>query len=146
MAKKITVAEISRVTGMSRATIYRRFKEGVTKEELLEQAQQQQATDEELDPEDRAAVTWCKAVLWAAENMNDKSMTISRAGSKLRYSMWESAQEYPKELLVQLVPKALAILDKNKQMDEGDEVEEAEKEGIQELEEMLKTAIEEALA
>lgn len=102
----------------------------------------------ELPPEpsdDAASVEWAKAVKFAVENMNTAKMTITKAGGKLRHSMWQAAREFPKELLVNLMPKALAILDRNQDQAQA-EVAEAERKPIRELEELLERAVAESQA
>lgn len=102
--------------------------------------------DDEVD-DDEAALDWCRAVLWATRHMSDKRMTLRKAGSKLRYSMWQAAQKYPKDLLINLAPKAMNIIDRNK--DSGEDLEgmkEAEGKSIKELEELLVDAVAESQA
>lgn len=94
--------------------------------------------------EDAAAIEWCRAVLWAAEHVNTAKMTERKAGNLLRYSLWQFGRDNPKELVVQLVPKALTLLDKNKGTGEGDDVIEAENMAVKELETLLDGALQEA--
>jgi len=148
----IDIQELMDETGLSRATIYRRLKQGKTPEQIMgrpprrafgspdEQDEQADATE---IVEYQATLSWCRAVLWAAENMHVKKMTRKEAGSDLKYSMWHAAQDYPKELLVQLVPKALAYIERQSGAEEF-EAEGAEKEGIEKLEELLREALREA--
>lgn len=150
MSKRITIKQVAEAIGLSRSTVYRKLRLGATREELinsvpgLEGDFEQAPAENNLDPDDRAAMTWCKAVLWAAENMNEPAMTMAEAGSKLRFSMWEATQKYPKELLIQLVPKALQIIDRNKGDGSGEEMKTAEHKSVQELKELLAGAIEES--
>lgn len=150
MSKKITIKQVEEATGLSRTTVYRRLDAGATREELIDSVPslqgdfEQPPVENNIDPDDRAALTWCRAVLWAAENMNESKMTLGKAGSKLRYSMWQSAKEYPKELLIQLVPKALQIIDRNKDDGTSAESDAAERKSVQELKELLAGAIEES--
>ena len=89
-------------------------------------------------PTDSAgAVAWAQAILYAAENLGKARVTQRQAGSKINYAMWQASREYPKEFLVQLMPKALAILDKNKAGVEEEEIEKAEEKSIKELEGLL---------
>lgn len=157
MSKHITIKQITKATDLSRTTVYRKLNAGATKEELLNSVPglqsgieqppvdiEQPPVDNNMDPDDKAALTWCRAVLWAADHMHDDDMTVEKAGNKLRFSMWQSAQKYSKELLIQLVPKALQILDRNR--DDGSTVEAnaAERKSVQELKELLAGAIEES--
>ena len=105
---------------------------------------EQPPAESNIDPDDKAALTWCRAVLWAAEHMNEKKMTERKAGNKLRFSMWQSAQDYPKELLIQLVPKALQIIDRNKEDGSTAEAVASERKSVAELKELLAGVIEES--
>jgi hypothetical protein len=99
-----------------------------------------------VEPSDELhAVEWARAVLWAADNVdhNKKRMSKTKAGSAMRYNMFLFGKENGKELMVNLVPKALNILDKNKNPD-GGEITEAEERGAGELLGILKQALEES--
>lgn len=134
----LTVQDIMDRDGVSRSTAYRRLKE----------EQQEEAESAGIITEDTVEGTleWCEAVLWAAKHVNTARMSERRAGSKLRYSLWQFGRGNTKELVVNMVPKALTILDKNKQPEEIEAMEEAEKTPIAELEKLLETTLEEALA
>lgn len=140
-AEEYSVSALARLTGYSRPTVYRYLKDGKTKQEILDSSKIAVAESSEDLAEDQASLTWCKAVLWAAEHMNEKTMTLKKAGNKLRLSMWQSTQEYPKELLIQLVPKALQILDRNKGSEETVEMVRAEEKAVDEMLDLLKVAL-----
>ncbi len=154
MSKRITIDDVAKATGLSRTTVYRRLNDGATRAELIDAMLSLHSPEEDdfepepaennIDPDDKAALSWCKAVLWASEHMHDKSMTVEKAGSNLRFSMWQSAQKYSKELLIQLVPKALQIIDRNKDDGSSAETADAERKSVAELKELLAGAIEES--
>ena len=151
MSEHITIKQIIEATGMSRTTVYRKINDdGMTREELMAAAKdapidtEQPPTDETVDLDDQAALTWCRAVIWASGNMHDDNMTLKKAGSKLRYSMWQSTKKYSKEMLIQLVPKALQILDRNKDDGTSAETEAVERKSVADLKELLAGAIEES--
>ena len=150
MSNRITINDVAKALGVSRSTVYRKLNAGATREELIGAVPDSQGDFEQppaensIDPDDKAAMTWCRAVLWASEHMHDKKMTVEKAGSKLRYSMWQSAQDYSKEVLMQLVPKALQILDRNKDDGTTAEAADAERKSVVELKELLAGAIEES--
>lgn len=150
MSKRITIKQIVEATGLSRSTVYRRLDAGASREELINSVSglpddiEQAPAENNMDPDDKAAVTWCKAVLWATENMNDDSMTLGKAGSNLRFSMWQSTKKYSKEMLIQLMPRALQILDRNKDDGSTAEAADAERKSVAELRELLAGAIEES--
>ena len=154
MSKHITIKQIENALDLSRTTVYRRLNAGATREELMasvpslhtptEDAFEQAPAESNIDPDDKAALTWCRAVIWASEHMHETSMSAKKAGSKLRFSMWKAAQDYPKELLMQLAPKALQILDRNKDDGSTAEATASERKSVAELRELLAGAIEES--
>ncbi len=154
MSKHITIQNIIDATGLSRTTVYRKINDdGMSREELLGSAPgapdspdefEEPPDDKPIDPDDTAALTWCRAVVWASENMHEKKMTEKKAGSKIRYSMWQSSEKYPKEMLIQLVPKALQILDRNKDSGTSAETADAERKSVVDLRELLAGALEES--
>lgn len=93
--------------------------------------------------EQEGSLEWCRAVLWAAQHMSKSRMTQKQAGGLLRYSTWKVARENPKEFSLQLVPKAIMILEKIKPDDDGGVVE-LEERSVAELEKFLDRAIDEA--
>jgi len=99
----------------------------------------------ELD-DDKAAVEWARAVMWAAEHIRVSKITKRKAGNAMRYTYWQLGQDNQKQLLVDLVPKALMILDKNK--GEGDQsgVVLAEQKNINDLKALLERVLEEMRA
>ncbi len=154
MSKHITINDVAKALGVSRTTVYRKLNAGATREELMASVPSLHTSEEDvfvqpppesnIDPDDKAALTWCRAVLWASEHMNDKNMTEGKAGSKLRFSMWQSAREYSKEMLFQLVPKALQIIDRNKEDGSTAEAVASERKSVAELKELLAGVIEES--
>ena len=90
------------------------------------------------------AVDWALAVMWAAENLNVARMTKRKAGSLMKYALWQFGREDPKTLVSQLSFKAAQILEKNKRENEETLIVEQEKKSIAELEELLADAKTEA--
>jgi len=89
-------------------------------------------------------VAWAEAVRWVLENNHKKSMSLRRAGTSLRYGVWQTAQEYPKEFAFRLVPQAMAVLDKfhGSQADDADTL--AEEQAIKDLDKLIDAAVKEA--
>ena len=98
--------------------------------------------DAPLDEE--AAVNWARAVMWAAERVNVKRLSVKQAGSASLHAMWQFGRDDPKALMVQLVPKALNILDKNRGDGPGADVVDAEMRSVKELQELLAGALAES--
>lgn len=138
------VKELCARTGLSRATVYRRLKRGETPDEILFSQGIIPEQVAETPDDQTAAVGWCKAVLWAAEHINVARMTQQKAGSLLKYSLWQFGRDNPKELVVQLVPKALAILDRNKALADSSAIAEIENLSIAEMESLLESALAES--
>lgn len=99
------------------------------------------------DEDTKFVVTWARAVLWAVDHVDVKKsqMTKTKAGSALKYNMYLLGKDDLRELHVNLVPKALNILDKNKNPEGGD-IAAAEEKDCDELEVILKQALEESRA
>lgn len=89
-------------------------------------------------------VAWAEAVKWVLENNHQKSMTLRRAGTSLRYGMWQTAQEFPKEFAFQMVPRAMATLDKFHGSQAGDATTMAEEHAVEELDKLIDAAVKEA--
>ena len=152
MSKHITVQNVEDATGFSRTKVYRKKRSGMTNKEIIDSVPslhgpkdynvEEPPAESNIDPDDKAALTWCRAVVWASEHMHETNMTEKKAGSKLRYSMWQSSEKYPKELLMQLTPKALQIIDRNKDDGTSAEVADAERKSVQELKELLADTLE----
>lgn len=101
-----------------------------------------------------------RAVCWAAENLHlpVKSATITKAKTDLarfgashvaplalvyyKYGKKQGTQQT--KLLVDLMPKALAIIDKTKASEEQADIVSAEKKSIKELEEFLDEQLQKA--
>jgi len=99
----------------------------------------------DIDAEiNQSVVEWAHSILWAAKHINEPRMSLKKTGCKIKYGYWEFGRENTKELMVNLVPKALTILDKNKKPEAEAEIEAAEKQSISELKELLAGAIKEA--
>lgn len=82
--------------------------------------------------------------MWAAENSGQSKMSKQKAGSTMRYALWEFGRENTKELVVQLVPKAMAILDKHFSGQDEEGVVREEERSIKEMEKLLAAAIKES--
>jgi len=159
MAKKITYAQVSAETGIPIATVGRRVKAGETVEQIIAQHKAVVLAEEILanggqppEPElpvvddeiEMSSLEWANAVLWAAKHCSTKNMTRRKAGSQMRFALWQFGQENAKELVVQLATKALGIRDKHNQQGTNAEVEAAENADIRDLEELLEGALAEA--
>jgi hypothetical protein len=143
----LRVADVVEKTGISRANVYRRKAKGETLEEILAAAcpGSVELPPPDADAEiDQSAVEWAHSILWAAKHVNEARMSRTKAGSQIKYAMWEFGRDNAKELVVNLVPKALTILDKNKKPEAEAEIEAAEKQSISELKELLAGALKEA--
>ena len=148
-------------SGKSRATIFRRLAAEWTEADILAGEKSAViAQPKEVAPVVEAkpavileppaddvkfAVTWAQAVLWAADNVDvtKKKMTKTRAGSALRYNLFLFAKDDLRELHANLIPKALSILDKNKNPEGGD-LTAAEEKNCDELLTILKQALAES--
>lgn len=98
-----------------------------------------------LDPMQGAnPVEWARSILWAGENIGTAKMTQKAAGSPARYIYWKWGRKHQQELLIDFVPKALSILDKNKSAGLVTGMEATENEEIHELELLLDAAVAEA--
>lgn len=127
--------------GVSRSTAYRRAgKPGAKKPKAKPVVNEPAIVAEPTNTSD-GGVAWARAILWAAENMRNKRITKRGAGSIANYSMWQFSQEEPKTLLVQLVPRALTIIDKYKGEIGGSDADAAEQADIADLEDLLARAI-----
>jgi len=92
---------------------------------------------------DNMGLDVARAILWAAENISTARITKRQAGSALRYAYWQYGRKERTKLLVDLVPKALSIIDKNKTPAEDANIEAAERKAFKELEMFLDSAVEE---
>jgi hypothetical protein len=92
----------------------------------------------------RSALEWAQAILWAAEHINKSRMSKTRSKTPLRHAMWEWGRDNTRELYVQLMPRAMAILEKYSTNLVDEEVVKLEEKAIQEMEELLQAAIEES--
>lgn len=92
----------------------------------------------------RASILWAEAVQFAVENQARVRMSKKRAGSALKHAMWEIGREFPKELAFQLMPKAMAIMDKHDNAKSDDEIISAEEKAVGEIDELIKAAIAES--
>ena len=149
---EMTPAEIIEATGLSRSTVYRRLKNGATAEEIVAKhgttAVDDDTSFDDVDPDDapddeQSAIAWARAVMWAAKHTGTR-VTKKTAGLQ-RYSLWKIANDDPQAFNVQLVPKAIGLLDKLKRPDEDMAVDAAERSSIAELQELLEGAIAESL-
>lgn len=113
------------------------------------------SSSEELQGADAA-----RAVCWAAENLHlpVKQATVTKAKTDLArfgaahvaplalvyYKYGKKLGTQQTKLLVDLMPKAMAIIDKSRQSEEEADIAAAEKKSVKELEAFLEDAIEEA--
>ena len=95
------------------------------------------------DVEQEGTLEWCRAVFWAVQHMATPRMTQTKAGSLLRYTQWKIARKDPMKFSLQLVPKAMSMLEKVKPDDQGGVVE-AEEKSVAELQAFLDRATKEA--
>lgn len=147
-SKKEAVERIMAATGMPRSTAYRRLAKE-SEQDIIASQRPPEAAVEAPEPDDEAeinqsAIEWAHSILWAAKNVGNGRMSRAKAGSQAKFAMWEFGRENTKELMVNLVPKAMMILDKNKKPEEQAELEAAERKSIAELEELLEGAMKEA--
>lgn len=92
----------------------------------------------------REAYAWAEDSFWAFENMGLK-MTKAKAGSPARHAMWKYAKDNPDQFLGQVLPKAMALLEKARAKEgDTDEIIRAETKSIAELRNLLKAAVEES--
>lgn len=96
------------------------------------------------DDVNQSAVEWAHAILWAVENVGQSKMSKQKAGSATRHALWEFGRENTKALVVNLMPKAMSILEKQDAMRVDDEVAAAEEKAVDEIDKLIKDAIEEA--
>lgn len=146
---ELTPKDVIEQTGIPRATVYRRLAKGETAADILASVKPPEAAPEAPEPDDTAeinqsAIEWAHSILWAAKHSGVAKMSRAKAGSQAKFAMWEFGRENTKELMVNLVPKAMMILDKNKKPEEQAELEAAERKSIGELEDLLAGAIKEA--
>lgn len=98
-----------------------------------------------LDPSQGAnPVELAQSILWAAEHISTAKMTKKAAGTLANYIYWQWGRKHQMELLVELVPKAFAVLNKNKAATQVTGMEATEQEEIHELELLLEAAVAEA--
>lgn len=156
------INDLVRRSGQSRATVFRKLKDGWTEDEIVARRRGgEPASVDGLFPapknEDPASVEppaaddtqfalkWAQAVMWAADNLDmpKKAMTRQKAGSALKYNLYLLGKDDLRQLHGNLVPRALNILDKHRNP-EGGEVARAEDRNVEELTAILKQAIEES--
>lgn len=98
-----------------------------------------------LDPTQGAnPVELANAILWAAEHVGIAKVSKKAAGTLANYIYWQWGRKHQMELLVELVPKAFAVLNKNKGAGQVAGMEAMENEEIHELELLLEAAVAEA--
>ena len=112
-------------------------------------AKQQPTAKLEWEPTDDAdGISIARDILRAAELSTKARVTKKEAVTPLCYAYWKHARKDKgknmDDLLVNLVPKALSLLDKYKANDAESDIEKAEHKAIAELEDLLDTAMEEA--
>ena len=88
---------------------------------------------------------WATDCYWVAENL-DERMSKTKAGTTFRFALWKHARENMDTFIGQMLPKAMAILDRqmSKNTDDGALVKHEDK-GVAELERILRGVIHEAL-
>jgi len=94
--------------------------------------------------DDEAGIEWARAVVWAAEHVHVAKMTKRKAGNAMRHTYWQLGRDNQKQLLVDLMPKALSILDKAKGKGDDTGIIIAEEQNIAELSALLAQARAEA--
>lgn len=92
----------------------------------------------------RPWVAWAEAVQWCLHNSHKKSMSLKQAGSSLRYGMWQTCQDFPKDFAFRLVPQAMAVLNKFHGSQADDAATVAERTAVEELDKLIDAAIKEA--
>lgn len=102
------------------------------------------------DSLDSSALEWAQAILWAVENTSFKTLPKVKVGGKkkapsaIQKALWEFGQENEKSLVVNLMPRALDIINKHAANQVEDDVAAAEQEAVQEIDKLLEAAIKEA--
>jgi AcrR family transcriptional regulator len=154
----MTVPEIMQASGLPRSTIYYRLKNGESAREIIASVKGEELTAEDAAPladvqadppavvspeslDDKAAVEWARSVMWAAEHVHISRMAKRKAGTPMRFTLWQYGRENQKELLVNMVPRALSYLDKAKAGKEPEGVMLAEQKSIDELRALLEQAL-----
>lgn len=97
-----------------------------------------------LEGDDVGSIDLARAIQFAVENLNKTNMTPRKAGSKLRFALWQAGQADAKGLLLNLLPKAMTIIDKQTNHKVEDEETRREEAAVKEIDELLEAAIEEA--
>ena len=98
----------------------------------------------EMTAEEVTTKEWCEAVVWAMQHAQTKVMSQRKAGSLLRFSLWQSARENPKDMTCRLMPEALKRLDQMRKEEMEGDMTDAEAPAIAELEKLLEAAVLEA--
>lgn len=89
----------------------------------------------------RESYAWAEDSFWAFENMGNK-MTRAKAGTAARHALWKYAKDNPDQFLGQVLPKAMALLEKARAKEgDTDEIIRAETKSIASLRKLLKAAI-----
>jgi len=107
-----------------------------------------------VESPDISPVGWAEDVLWAADRANLKRLdgkTKGRPPSKpppgvtdRQFSLWRYGREDMKSLMTQLVPKAIAILQKQSTRDDDESFRAEEEIEIEKMKAILTAAIKEA--
>lgn len=95
----------------------------------------------------REGYAWAADCFWAYDNMGGK-MTQAKAGSAGRYYQWKMATKNPEQYVMQVLPRAMTMLEKarDKAGDDANVVVRAEEKQIAELQSILTAAIAESRA
>ena len=94
--------------------------------------------------EGASQLEWSRAVQWAVDNIDKGKISRKAAGSTVRYTYWKLGRENSTQLLLDIYPRALAIMEKNKKTDVVSGMVAAEADQIRDLEELLSDALIEA--
>lgn len=119
---------------------------------LPESAAMPTTADDRISP-----ASWAQDVLWAAERINLKSLHPNTEGKRgrpntscpagisvSRFALWQFGRDNPKDMMTNLVPKALAIVQKNTARDDDEAIAAAEEMEVSKMRKTLELALVEA--
>lgn len=93
----------------------------------------------------REGHAWAIDAFWAYENLGEK-MTRQKAGTSARWAQWQSARKDTGYFLMQILPKAMQLLERARDKGaDADMVEREERKEIAKMQRVLKEAIKEAI-
>lgn len=89
----------------------------------------------------KESYAWALDAFWTYEHMGDK-MTRVKAGSAGRWALWQFAKNEPDKFIGQILPKAMALLEKAREKEGDDQVVvEAERKSLANLRQILADAV-----